>query len=315
MQNLKESVNQEAERRRRFSPGWLRIVVDGAERARWPLLQSRHGRIDISSDDTFIEIYGGTDGEDVRLAAHFLTYGNDDQLRPMKEALALGGGRQVRIAVAPLTRAGEEEDARATVKVTFRETTQMRALLWWWRRQPVVAHLPAPVQAAAAFVLLTLFGAALAYSPIFIARLIHGPSDEVIATDVRRQVGERGDVLTRDERTEAAGLLEAKTVYLEVRGPESDQTRQELVQRLRADNSFAITDSPRAADVALIVTIAPAQPGRVTLTAQLVDEHGSVIWPFAPDTTHRRYEGPPKKVIEAFSRELARDLRALKHQN
>jgi hypothetical protein len=116
MQKLKESVIQERERRRRFSPAWLRIVVDGAQRARWPLAQSQHGQIEIAPGDKLIEIYGSRDGEELRLAAHLLSYDVDDHLRPVAAALTLEGGQQLRLAVEPL-RATDEEDAGASDEV------------------------------------------------------------------------------------------------------------------------------------------------------------------------------------------------------
>src|SRR5262249_33984755 len=102
MQSLKESIIQESERRRRFSPSWRRIVVDRVERARCPLEQSRSGRIEITPDDSLIEIYGFRDGEDTRLATHFLSYDLDDRLRPLAVTITLEGGQELRLAVEPL---------------------------------------------------------------------------------------------------------------------------------------------------------------------------------------------------------------------
>src|SRR5262249_19303984 len=163
MQSLKESIVQDRERRRRFIPTWLRFVVDGVERSRWPLAESRSGQIEIKPDDKLIEIYGSGDGEDLRLAAHLLSYDSDDHLRPVTAALTLEGGQRLRLVVEPIS-ATDEEETCATVAVSYSETAPLRALRWWWQRQRIInpEHLPI-WKPAFAFILLALIGANLWY--------------------------------------------------------------------------------------------------------------------------------------------------------
>src|SRR5262249_6926135 len=132
--------------------------------------------------------------------------------------------------------------------------------------------------------------------------------DEVIAMDIRPPAGAPGELLTRSERASAAGLLEAKKVYLEVSGAQLEQVRQQLLRRLPADNQFSLTDNPGEADVAIKVTVAAARQDRLVLTARLADANGKVIWPLTPGTIGRQYKGPLEKVVITFSRELAGDL-------
>jgi len=165
MQSLKESITQERERRRRFSPAWLRIVVDRVECARWPLDQSQSGQIEIASDGRLIEVYGLRDGEDLRLAAHLLSYDLDDRLRAVVATLKLEGGQELRLAVEPLG-AADEEDAGAMVAVSYRETAPLRALSWGLRRLTQRLFNPAQRPSwkpAMAFMLLAFFGATLGY--------------------------------------------------------------------------------------------------------------------------------------------------------
>jgi hypothetical protein len=171
MQSLKESIIQEREQRRRFSPAWLRIVVDGAERARWLLNQSRSGQIEIGADDRMIEIYGLRDGENVRLAAHMLSYDLYDRLRPLAAKLRLEGGQELGLSVEPLRVAGEnatdEDDAGATVAVSYRETAPLRALLWRFSqlRHRLFDSEQRPVwKPALAFMLLALSVATIGYA-------------------------------------------------------------------------------------------------------------------------------------------------------
>jgi hypothetical protein len=136
----------------------------------------------------------------------------------------------------------------------------------------------------------------------------------VIAMNVRPRALARGESLTRGEREAAAGLLEAKKVFLQVSGARREQVRQRLLRLLPADNRFSLTDNPDEANVALKVTVAVARQDRLALTAHLADANGKVIWPLTPGTIERKYEGSPKKVITTFSRELAGDLRRLERQ-
>ena len=358
MQSLKESIIQERERRRRFSPAWLRIVVDRVERARWPLDQSPRGQIEVTTGARLIEIYGGRGGEDLRLAAHLLSYGLDDQLRAVDATLTLEGGQRLSLAVEPL-RATDEEDDGATVAVSYRETAPLRVLSWRLRllRQRLFDPARRPTwKPALAFLLLALSGGALGYwlwigrgasddklalnatptpqvspptsptkaispQPSPLATPTSRPStppplsgDEVIAMDVRPRAGAPGETLTRSERAQAAGLLEAKKVYLEISGARREQARQQLLRRLPADNKFSLTDDAGEADVALKVTVAAARQDRLALTAHLTDANGKVIWPLTPGVIGRKYEGPLDKVIVAFSLELAADLRRLERQ-
>lgn len=358
MQSLKESIIQERERRRRFSPVWLRIVVDRMERARWPLEQSRSGQIEIAPDGRLIEIYGVRDGEDIRLAAHLLSYNLDDQLQAVAATLTLEGGQELRLAVEPL-RAADEEDAGARVAVSYCETAPLRVLSGRLRQLRQRLFNPArrsTWKPAPAFMLLALCGAILGYwiwvrrgasndnlafdtpprpqassttepttpsspQPSPSATPANRPSTppqlsgaEVIAMDIRPRAGAPGETLTRGKRAQAADLLEAKKVYLEISGALREQARPSILRRLPSDNKFSLTEDPTEADVALKVAVAASRQGRLVLTAHLADANGKVIWPLTPGVIGRKYEGPLEKVIATFSLELAADLRRSERQ-
>jgi hypothetical protein len=353
MQSLKEAVIQERERRRRFSPAWLRIIVDGRERARWPLAECLSKQIEISSDDKLIEVYGDGNGEDMRLAAHLLTYDADDHLQPLAAGLTLEGGQRLRLVIEPLA-AADEDDTVASLLVSYSETAPMRVLRW--RLQRLFEGAPTPIwKPALVFLALALFVAPLIYlfqgrgsesngnvagnatptpqiSPEATLAPATSPSssptagpsprpfsspplssNDVIAMDIRSALGAR-EPLTRGERAAVAGLVDAKKVYLEVSGARREEARQKLLRRLPADNRFSLTDDSGEADVALKVMVGAARQGRLGLTAHLADANGSVIWPLTPGTSGRHYEGPLEKVIATFSLELAGDLQRLKRQ-
>ncbi|HKX27872.1 MAG TPA: hypothetical protein VJ302_09285, partial [Blastocatellia bacterium] len=317
MQNLKESVIQERQRRRRFSPAWLRIVVDGAERARWPWLPNQPGQLDIAPADKLIEIYGHRDGEDVRLLVHLLSYDLDDRPRPVTAAITLESGRQLRLTIEPRIDP-DEEAAVATLVVSCGQTAPLRALRWWWRRQ--LQWLINPEQRrfwrpALAFAVVALFGAATIYS--FRGRQTGtggdlarqaSPAPPVIRTEpdalktpdstvtpargpltpttppadevIAMDLRPRaGEPLTRGEVTEIAELPAARRIYLEVRGARRKEVRRQLRRRLPADNRFSLTDDVGEAEVALIATVTSSRPDRLALTVRLTDPQGKVLWP------------------------------------
>ena len=120
-------------------------------------------------------------------------------------------------------------------------------------------------------------------------------------------------MLTRGQRVRAVSVLDAQKVYLEISGVQLEQVRQQLMQQLPTDNQLSLTDNQSEADIALKVSVAAVRQDQLALTVWLADADGNVIWPLTPDTIARKYEGSLEKVIAAFSRELASDLRRLKH--
>jgi hypothetical protein len=294
----------------------------------------------------------------MRLAAHFLSYDLDDQLRPVAATLTLEGGQELRLAVEPLPApddsADDKEIAGATVAVRYRETAPLRALLLWLRSLRLFTpEWRSTWKPALALVLLALSVAPLGYwsltkryasgdkladatppkagifiptspdtknspQPDLTTTPIPRPSappltssGEVIAMDIPSRAGEP---LTRGARTQGAGLLGAKKVYLEISGSRTEQARRLLLERLPMDNQFSLTDNPDEADVAIIVTAEGARQDRLGLTVNIRDASGKVIWPLTPGAGRRKYVGPVEKVITTFSRELAADIRPLERQ-
>jgi hypothetical protein len=135
-------------------------------------------------------------------------------------------------------------------------------------------------------------------------------SNDVIARDIRVR---GNDILTRGERSNAIGLLEAKKLYLEINGSESlrNQIGTQLKQRLQTDNQFTFTATPAEADIALKATVAMAAGKQLQLTLSLADENGKVIWPLTANTSERKYKGAIEKVIIKLSQDLASDLQKL----
>lgn len=141
--------------------------------------------------------------------------------------------------------------------------------------------------------------------------------EEVIARDIRARVAsDPADLLIREQRAAALGLLESKRVYLETSGaPSLRQTiSAKLTQRLQAGGKFSFTAQPAEADIALKAVVAALPGERLALTVRLVDAAGKVIWPLTPHTAGRRYEGPMEKVLERLRHDLLNDMQRLAQQ-
>ena len=357
MQRIKKYVAQQRELRKRFSPAWLRVAVDGAIRIQTTQSEPAQLCFAIAPNTELIEVYGANDAQELRLAAHFLSYDEEENLLPTSSTLVLEGGQQLTFKVQP------QHDAaglctRALVTVAYRETAPLRAARWWLQRQRLF-QTPANETSGTlwkpvfAFTLLALFSGALVYlffiksavpkgelannaTPSVSPSLPHTQpsattsptpplaappplaSDEVIAMDIRsRASNDPAEALTRSERAEAVGLLQAKKVYLEVTGAE--QLRQkisdQIAQRLQADSKFKLVGHQEEADIALKVAVTTTQQDQLVLTVGLVDANGNVIWPLKPGTSRRRYTGPAEKTIAMFSRDLASDIQRLERRS
>jgi hypothetical protein len=341
MNHLKESILQERERRRRFIPSWLHLVVDGAERARWPLAHTAGGRIELSSTDTLIEIFGANENEKFRLAAYFLEFGEDDRLQPVDATITLECGQQVNFEVACLD-TEDEADPIGTAAVSSPEPTPARVGLWrrlfategGWNLKPALVTILAMLLSAAIMTILRkprishrddaaistpsplgvepTVSQSVSGSPNFspTPRPASPPiaADDVIAMDFR-QGG--GSLRTRRERADAIGLLQAQKVYLSISGPQSNEARRLLMKHLPVESSINLIEVVDEADLAIKASVKTLAKGQIEMIIHLADANGEAVWPLTPGKDRRKYTGSLEKVIVAFSRDLARDLKQL----
>src|SRR5262249_39119097 len=117
-------------------------------------------------------------------------------------------------------------------------------------------------------------------APAQLAPATRRPSrDEVIATHIHVRSAETPDAGPPGANALGSAVLDATKVYLDVSGARSDQPSQQLLQRLPVDNKFSLTDNQDEADIAIKVTVAAKRPGRIALTALIVDANLKIIWP------------------------------------
>jgi hypothetical protein len=162
MKRIKEYLAQQREQRKRFSPAWLRVVVDGAEAAQ---TQAGQLRCALAPDAELIEVYGVTDGAELRLAAHLLSYDEEANLLPVHAELVLENGQQLSFEVQPQPDA-TGECTGAVLAVAYRATAPEGIISRWLQQfLPAVPNLaPGSVwKPALAFALLIVLSLTAAY--------------------------------------------------------------------------------------------------------------------------------------------------------
>jgi hypothetical protein len=155
-------LSGEAARRRSFSAGLLRIVVDGVERARLDPAGNRTVRIGVEPGANLLEVLGRSPEGDLRLATLLLS--EDDRVENRTERLSInleGGQRLAFHCQRQTSSAGEA--LGLTVDVSYQETSPARAAALWVRR--IFASPASPrslgVRPELAFALLLLAAAGL----------------------------------------------------------------------------------------------------------------------------------------------------------
>ncbi|HEX8090484.1 MAG TPA: hypothetical protein VF762_16615 [Blastocatellia bacterium] len=132
---IKNSLAEQAARRRTTGAGLLRVVVDGDERGRIDLSHTNDVRFDVDESAELIEVCAKDPAGDILLAAHLLTFdgaGGDGQ--PSEFSITLEGGRRLSFVVWPLAD-GAEEPARASVRVSYEEMSRAAVAAPFLRRQ------------------------------------------------------------------------------------------------------------------------------------------------------------------------------------
>lgn len=101
LKNIKDNLNELAERRRRASAGLLRILADGVFSKSLDLTRERRVRLDLNREPELIEIWAADEAGDLLLASYLLTYQQPDAAEPLQRSIFLDDGQKVSIVVSP----------------------------------------------------------------------------------------------------------------------------------------------------------------------------------------------------------------------
>jgi hypothetical protein len=124
LNSIKRALDNNAARRQVAHARVLRVVIDGNERARFDLSESRSTRFHLDQDAELIEIRSPDNaGREVLLASHVLAHTENNEVAQAADtSITLEGGQKISIAVS--SAAGGTD---ATVNVSYRETNPFRA--------------------------------------------------------------------------------------------------------------------------------------------------------------------------------------------
>ncbi|HEY6245098.1 MAG TPA: hypothetical protein VIX17_14185 [Pyrinomonadaceae bacterium] len=122
--SIKRELDGNAKHRKAVHGGFLRIIVDGNERASFDLSEKSSTRLNVQRDSELIEVRSrNTAGEEVLLASHLLARaGTDDRVEHGDVSITLEGGQRISIVVSSAT-----DETDATVEISYRETNPFRA--------------------------------------------------------------------------------------------------------------------------------------------------------------------------------------------
>ena len=164
-ERIQAALDERQSRRQAHRGRVLRVLVDGAERLRFNRAQTPRGALNITDDDTYIEVFGRDEHGDLLLAVFPIP-----ELRtlrgPREFYVTQDGEQRISLRVSQI-QGDDSETPRGLAELTYAETQPIRAatLLWErWRllyeRWPLAEFVRMPASVvAAALVVFVLLGA------------------------------------------------------------------------------------------------------------------------------------------------------------
>jgi hypothetical protein len=119
----------QAARRKTTVGSWLRVLVDGCERARLDPRQASSARVEVDEGAEVIEVHGQHRGEDVLLAVYVLPSNEEGgAVAASQSFITLEGGQTITFSLSPLAD-DERQASGAVVAVKYREAGLVQAVL------------------------------------------------------------------------------------------------------------------------------------------------------------------------------------------
>ena len=280
---IREEINEQKKRRKKFTPRSLAVLADRIERARLDLEQSTIVRFNLDADVTLIELIGRDEENELLLATHVPTYEEDDPTADHLQefSIVLEGGQKISLMLLP-AQAGLQNASRS-LEITYGETNPLRAAALWWcqfkyriNRGKAAFLIPkisfAVIALLAAGFVLYLAVKGPSPKPEQIAKQespalrseagkIPTPatasSPQAKTTPQEQRTGRKTGQLpgvTREPSSRAVkSLLEVERLYFESIGDDvfSRTVRQRIIEKLQASNQYVITQGADEADTAV----------------------------------------------------------------
>ena len=311
---LQKELEKQSARRKKSSPAWMRVCVDGLERARLDADEKQEAQFLIEEGDELLEVQGfdKNSGGELLFGCHVLDW-TGNGVEPLQTAIALPHGKRIHISASP----------PGTVTVSFKHA---------WSLRDYLANLIYPsfgLRARWALGLVLIVGILLLGSVIIrqfrspspsphekqragvseTPQPTVAPSPQIQETPTRKPTGrdsnlvaqipkqaDSGAELTRSPQSQIEGkaLSEIKNVFLVFVGGDIPG----LSDRLQSSGRFNLTNNGDTADAHLKLTVQKANKrDQLNVIARLVNARGDVVWA-------RRYRGSASNISEAISRDL-----------
>jgi hypothetical protein len=122
LDSIKDTLDDQAAQRKAAHVNTLRIIVDGRERARFDLNETRRTSFQLADDDELIEVRScTTNGAELLLATHLVAHARvGHEAQTARAAITLEGGQQISFRITPAA-----NDGGATVEITYHETAPL----------------------------------------------------------------------------------------------------------------------------------------------------------------------------------------------
>lgn len=129
---IRQTLSEDENRRKKFSPRFLSVMIDGVEHTRLDLTRTRQIRLEVDEDATLMEFVGSAQQGEFLLATHVLGCEDDlaaDQSRTY--SIVLEGGQKISLAIFQ-TLTADGTTAGSVVDINYSETNAARAIGLWW---------------------------------------------------------------------------------------------------------------------------------------------------------------------------------------
>jgi hypothetical protein len=327
---LRAQLTEQQSLRRRLNPTRVRILVDRQQRATLDLSRTSQAGFHLTAGEEFIEVW--SDQQEVtRLALYPVDYQWLQQTQGSTEfMIELVSGQRLKFALTPQRdeydevtgaavmvscaavgwRAWQEvlrsfsPAPTATLQYGLASVLLLISLAsgWWLRQalQPdtptltVISQPPTPnVLPTAASTPSTSPSLSVATPTPPMPRLTVNSAKKTVPTPQLRDVAP-------DNQTGVQSLAQAQQIFISLEGDDAttQALRAQLEQRLQATQRWKVA-SEEAADTALQVKITPSA---ATITAQLVNANGQVLWPSTGRA--RVYKSTPEEAAAQIVADL-----------
>jgi len=313
-------LSRAAKRRRGWSGGLLRIVVDGRDAAFLDLEQSRECKLKVSADTSSIEVLARTEEGDILLAHYMVSEEDFDPALPAPQFTApLEGGRKIIFAIEP-----QADGAAGQVSVRYQESTFMRMMRKFRSPEQIITRRWKWLLALTSSCLIGFLGL-INMQPVMLSYKITRkdlPQPALVAPPTKLGTGHKlggpgGTAPSHSPNSETKQqLCQIRNVYIEMNGGNSQlyQTVRSQLARKLSSAGIKLAAAPEKANARAALMIKAdwlhGVLGRITDTTVIEaglysaagDDQGPILWP--PDTSGRQYQGRCEDVVEGITQDL-----------